>query len=121
MQKEVTARAAAGQCQGGARIDDAGSGHALSTEANAVPKGGPVISATCRPHRGGFGASVGARHSVKSQRNPDNPCRVWRNVGRISGSLGNFHVTWRLLCTNPWSEETGQVNVAWGRNLKGRL
>jgi hypothetical protein len=37
MQKEVAARGAAGERQGGASIHDAGSGHTVSTQANAVP------------------------------------------------------------------------------------
>jgi len=45
IEQEVAARRAATQRQGGARIDDAGSGHVVSTQANAVPRRGFVISA----------------------------------------------------------------------------
>jgi hypothetical protein len=40
MEEEVAAGGAPGERQGGAFIDDAGSGHTVSTDANAVPTGG---------------------------------------------------------------------------------
>ena len=67
-----------------ARIDDAGSGHGPSMQANAMPTRGPVISAACRHRRGGFVSSRrrASLHGTTAQ--SANACRVWANVGRIS-------------------------------------
>jgi hypothetical protein len=93
MEQEVAARGAAGQRQGGARIDDAGSRHAVSQEAKGVPTGGCVISAAWQDHRGGI-APIRRRTPTHETTAQSRSARyVWGNVGRIFSSWTPTHET----------------------------
>ena len=73
-----------GERQGGARIDNAGSGHASSVEANAVPSRGLVISGASRLCGGGFVSGRRGAPLYKTTSQFVAACYVRANVGRIS-------------------------------------
>ena len=75
-----------GRRQRAAGIDDAGSGHASSIEANAMPTLGSVISGAWQHRRGGFmsGRRRASLHETTAQ--SVNARCAWANVGWISCS-----------------------------------
>ena len=84
IEQEVAVRGAPRQRQGGARVDNAGSSHASSIEANAMPTRGPVISGAWKRCCGGFvsGRRRTSLHETTEQ--SADACCVWGNLGRLS-------------------------------------
>ena len=83
MQEEVAARGAPAQRQGGCGIDDAGSGHVVSTRRAPCQHCAHsfqelrAISLAVSPH------AVGGRRFTKPQRNSARACSVWGDLGTI--------------------------------------
>jgi hypothetical protein len=83
--EEVAACGAPRERQGGARIDNAGSGHARSMQANAMPTRGPMILAAWRHCVAVPPVAGGGRHFTKPWCNPRMPAAFGpTSVGSLS-------------------------------------